>query len=83
MTEKQKAALAVKKAQGTLTKVMDMIEKDAYCPEIIQQIAAAEGLLRSSKKVLLAGHLDHCLVDRMKTNKPQTTEELLKIFDLQ
>lgn len=79
---KLKASMSIKKAQGTLNKVLQMVEEDQYCPEIIQQIDAAIGLLQSSKKKLLLGHLDHCLKGNLKDNKSQTVEELVKIFDL-
>jgi DNA-binding FrmR family transcriptional regulator len=36
--EKGKALKAIKQAQGTLTKIVSMIEGDTYCPEIIQQV---------------------------------------------
>ncbi len=38
---KKKLLLAVKKTQGTLTKVTQMIEDDVYCADIGQQINAA------------------------------------------
>ncbi len=45
-TLQKKLLLAVKKTQGTLTKVSQMIEEDCYCADIGQQINAAIGLLR-------------------------------------
>ena len=83
MTEdKKKAELSTKKAIGTLQKVLSMIDEDKYCPDIIQQVDAAIGLLKSSKKNLLYGHLDHCLEMKLKENKEDTIQELIKIFDL-
>ncbi len=79
---RHKALLSLKKAQGTLNKVHEMVQDDKYCPEIIQQVDAVMGLLRSVKKNLLAGHLDHCLVEKLQQNKVQTIEELLKIYNL-
>jgi len=79
---KQKAAIAVKKAAGTTTKIINLIEKDEYCPNIIQQIDAAIGLLQASKKTLLKGHLNHCLEDNLKKDKTNAIEELIRIFDL-
>jgi DNA-binding FrmR family transcriptional regulator len=38
---KKKLLLAVKKTQGTLVKVSQMIEDDIYCADIGQQINAA------------------------------------------
>jgi DNA-binding FrmR family transcriptional regulator len=83
MTEqKKKANLSVKKASGILLKVIQMIENDKYCPDIIQQIDAVSGLLKSTKKNLLQGHLDDCLEMRLKENKSEAIEELVRIFDL-
>lgn len=79
---KHKASLSVKKAQGTVSKVLNMIDEDRYCPEIIQQLDAAIGLLKSSKKTLLLGHLDHCLQDKLKKDKAQAISELVRILDL-
>lgn len=79
---KTKASTSVKKAQGTISKIQKMIAEDKYCPDIIQQIDAAIGLLKSSKKTLLIGHLDHCLEDKLKEDKPKAVNELIRIFDL-
>ena len=37
----KKLLLSLKKSQGTLTKVMQMVEEDCYCADIGQQINAA------------------------------------------
>lgn len=79
---KQKASLSVKKSQGTITKILKMIDEDRYCPEIIQQIEAAMGLLQSARKTLLLGHLDHCLEDKLKEDRTKAISELIRIFDL-
>lgn len=43
---KKKLLLAIKKSQGTLTKVTKMVEDDIYCADIGQQINAAIGMLK-------------------------------------
>lgn len=80
--DKSKASLALKKSQGTLEKVQTLINEDAYCPDIIQQLDAAIGLIKSARKELLSGHLDHCLEVRLHQDKHQTIKELLKIYEL-
>lgn len=77
-----KSLLLTKQAMGTLNKVTTMIEADQYCPDIIQQVDAAIGLLKSAKKELLIGHLDHCLEENLHTNKKKTVQELVDIFKL-
>ena len=80
--QKQAALVSTRKAIGTLHKVLKMIEEDVYCPEVIQQVEAATGLLKSTKKTLLTGHLDHCLEHRIHEDKQATINELLQIFNL-
>lgn len=79
---KHKSSLAIKKASGTLVKTLQMIDNDEYCPKIIQQIDAAIGLLESSKKNLLKGHLDHCLEHNLNQDRNKAIEELIQIFKL-
>lgn len=79
---KSKTLKCAKQAQGTLTKVVSMIEEDRYCPEIIQQIDSVLGLLKTAKRELLAGHLDTCVAHQMMQDKPKAINELLKIYNL-
>lgn len=80
--KKQKALKCARQAQGTLEKVVNMIDSDRYCPEVIQQIDSVLGLLKTAKRELLTGHLDTCLLPKMKENKQQAIDELIKIFNL-
>ena len=64
-----KSLKLAKQARGTLEAVVKMIESDTYCPEIIQQADSAIGLLKSVKKELLVGHLNTCVIQKMKENK--------------
>ncbi len=79
---KTKTTKLIKQASGTLNKVLEMIEKDNYCPETIQQIYSVIDLLKSSKKEMLAGYLDHCLAQKLIENKEKAIQELLKIYNL-
>ncbi len=81
-SSKLKAQKYSKQAAGTLNKVVEMMEADKYCPEIIQQVDSVLGLLKSAKRELLAGHLDTCVAHQMKENKEKAINELLKIYNL-
>lgn len=80
--KKAKSLHLTKQARGTFERVIAMIESDTYCPEVIQQVDSVIGLLKTAKKELLAGHLDSCVIKRMKENKTKAIEELLKIYNL-
>lgn len=57
---KSKSATGAKKAVGHLNKVIQMIEDDAYCMDLLQQIRAVEGLLNSLSSNVLESHLQTC-----------------------
>jgi DNA-binding FrmR family transcriptional regulator len=80
--KKQRALKLAKQARGTLDTVIAMIEDNTYCPEIIQQSDSVIGLLRSVERELLAGHLDTCVMKRMREDKEGAIRELMKIYRL-
>lgn len=79
----EKARKVVNMAIGSSAKISEMIADNRYCPEIIQQIDSVVGLLHSARKELLKGHLDSCVVDRLKNDKEGAIKELLKIYNMQ
>jgi len=81
-TKREKLLKLARQARGTVDTVVTMIESEAYCPDIIQQADSVIGLLRSLEKELLAGHLDTCLMRRMRENKGDAIRELMKVYDL-
>ena len=54
-----------------------MVEKDAYCPDILTQVAAASAALNSFSKVLLASHIKTCVAQDIRAGKDETIDELL------
>lgn len=78
----EKTFKLARQAQGTLTKVLAMMEKHEYCPDVIQQVDSVIGFLRSVKRELLAGHLDSCVAKKIRENKEEAIQELLKIYNL-
>lgn len=82
----KKLLLAIKKSQGTLTKVTQMIEDDAYCGDIGQQINAIIGLLRSANIDLMKNHLICCgkneLSHKDTKKSEQFVEEFARIWDV-
>jgi len=51
----------LKRADGHLRAVIDMIEKGKPCLEIAQQMQAVEKAVANAKRALIHDHLDHCL----------------------
>ena len=51
----------LRRAEGHLRKIIDMIEKERGCNDIAQQLHAVEKAVASAKKTLVHDHIDHCL----------------------
>ncbi len=54
-----------------------MVEKDAYCTDIIVQVAAVNAALNSFNKELLSTHIKTCVADDIKAGKMDTVDDLL------
>jgi DNA-binding FrmR family transcriptional regulator len=54
-----------------------MVENDAYCTDILTQVAAATAALNSFNKVLLENHIKTCVTRDIKEGKEETVGELL------
>ena len=57
--------------------IKSMVEKDAYCTDILVQVAAVNAALNSFSKVLLASHIRTCVVDDIRAGKDETIDELV------
>ena len=51
----------LKRADGHLRSVVEMIEGGRSCLDIAQQLHAVEKAISEAKKTLIRDHLDHCL----------------------
>ena len=54
-------AKRLKRAEGHLRTIIDMIEAQRSCLEITQQLHAVEKAIVAAKKLLIHDHIDHCL----------------------
>lgn len=66
--------------EGQIRGIKGMLEEDAYCPDILVQVSAATAALNSFNKVLLANHIESCVVEDLKEGKEGTIEELVTVL---
>lgn len=67
---------------GHLEKVTEMIEKDRYCLDIIQQTQAVESALKKVDEILLEHHLKTCVRSAIEAKKgiDEKVKEVLAVF---
>ena len=51
----------LRRAEGHLRKIIEMIEAERSCLDIAQQLHAVEKAVSAAKKALIHDHIDHCL----------------------
>lgn len=78
---KQQAIRRLSIIEGHLKKVKKMVEKEEYCPNIIQQSSAVQSALRKVDEILLEGHLKDCVRNAIKSGGgDKEIKELLEAF---
>ena len=63
--------------EGQIRGIRGMVEKDAYCTDIITQVAAASAALNAFNKELLASHIRTCVADNIRSGKDDVIDELV------
>lgn len=66
--------------EGQIRGIKGMVERDAYCTDILIQVAAVNAALNSFNKVLLANHIRTCVTEDIKEGKEETVEELVAVI---
>lgn len=66
--------------EGQIRGIRGMLEKDAYCVDILTQVAAVSAALGSFNQLLLDSHIHTCVVRDIQAGKLETTDELMDIL---
>jgi DNA-binding FrmR family transcriptional regulator len=85
-TRKSPAAVAARPPSPKLPRlrpvrgIRGMLEKDAYCVDILVQVAAANSALNSFSKELLAQHISTCVADDLRAGSEAKLDELVNLL---
>ena len=63
--------------EGQIRGIKGMLDKSAYCPDILAQAAAANAALNAFCRELLSSHIRTCVVEDVRAGKEDTVDELL------
>ena len=68
--------------RGHLDKIIEMVETERYCMDILQQSAAVGSALKEAEQVILERHLKTCVTEAIKKEKnlDDKVEEVIKVF---
>ena len=65
------------RVEGQIRGIRGMLEKEAYCIDILAQTAAANAALNAFSRELLAQHLRTCVARDLRAGDDGTVEELV------
>ena len=79
-SEEDKKALIsrLNRIEGQIRGIRGMVEKDAYCIDIITQASAAGSALNSFSKELLGEHIKSCVAEDVRNGNNEKLDELVK-----
>lgn len=63
--------------EGQIRGIRGMVEKDAYCTDILTQVAAVNAALNAFSREVLSTHVKTCVMEDLKAGKEETVDELV------
>lgn len=78
--EKRMLFNRLNRIEGQIRGLKGMLEKDAYCTDILIQSAAVTAAMNSFNKELLAGHIRGCVARDIREGKDEVIDELVLLL---
>lgn len=66
--------------EGQIRGIRGMLERDAYCTDILTQTAAATAALNAFSRELLESHMRTCVCNDILAGRDETIDEFLGIL---
>ena len=63
--------------EGQIRGIKGMIERHAYCDDVLNQIASAQSALYGVAKLLLEKHMKSCVKEQLQAGDEQVVDEVL------
>ncbi len=78
-SEKEYQALMnrLSRIEGQVRGVKGMLERDAYCVDILVQVSAINSALNSFNRELLGNHIRSCVVENVRSGNDEVIDELI------
>ena len=78
--EEKKLINRLNRIEGQIRGIRGMVEKKAYCPDILVQCAAVSAALNAFNRELLSEHIRTCVTEDVRRGNDETVEELLTVL---
>lgn len=68
----------LRRVEGQVRGIQKMLEEDAYCTDVLNQVAAVQAALNAFSRELLENHIRTCVVTDIKNGDEEVITELVK-----
>lgn len=75
--EYKKLINRLNRIEGQVRGIKGMVERDAYCVDILTQVAAINAALNAFSRELLSEHVRTCVANDLRAGKDETVDELV------
>ena len=75
--ELKKLTNRLSRIEGQVRGLREMLQRDAYCVDILVQVSAVGAALNSFSKELLSEHIRTCVADGIRQGDDQVIDELV------
>lgn len=63
--------------EGQVRGVKQMISKNVYCDDILNQMSAVQSALHSVSRLLLESHINTCVIERLESKDSEVVSEFM------
>ena len=67
--------------EGQVRGVRGMVEKEAYCTDILTQVSAIQSALNAFSRELLANHIRTCVTEGIQKGDTEVVDELVRTVE--
>ncbi|MGN1117266.1 MAG: metal-sensing transcriptional repressor [Acutalibacteraceae bacterium] len=78
--EKKQLLNRLSRIEGQVRGIKNMVEKNAYCPDILMQVSAATAALNAFNRELLSAHIKTCVADGIRQGSDEKIDELVAML---
>lgn len=79
-TEIKQLLNRLNRIEGQVRGVKGMVERDAYCPDIVVQVSAITAALNAFNRELLSTHIRTCVAEGVRGGDDEKLDELVALL---
>ena len=78
--EKKRIISRLNRISGQINGISKMVENDAYCNDVLIQLAAVKNSVKSLSTYILENHLCTCVARDLENGELDTIDEIISLF---